>query len=128
MNMMAGQNQGLMSPPNVHQPPVPLQQDQPPSSSAPATQHHANHAPSDNRVDELQRLVSELLKRQKKDKPMTAPRSGQPKYRLSDNLQRYCFTHGRCNHTSDRCRNKCPTHNDEATMDNKLGGSTWGCE
>ena len=127
MNMMATQNPNLMMPPNVQQPPLPVLPDQPNPAPAPVMPQ-ANHSPSENRVDELQRLVAELLKRQKQNKPMTSPRSGQPRFPLSDDLKRYCFTHGRCNHSSDRCRNKCPAHNDAATMENKLGCSTWGCE
>lgn len=36
----------------------------------------------------------------------------------------YCWTHGACNHTSAECRNKADGHKDEATKDNRMGGST----
>ena len=36
----------------------------------------------------------------------------------------YCWTHGACNHKSTECRNKSEGHKDEATKDNRMGGST----
>jgi hypothetical protein len=39
----------------------------------------------------------------------------------------YCWTHGSSkngNHTSMTCQNKDPNHQDEATVDKKMGGST----
>lgn len=36
----------------------------------------------------------------------------------------YCWTHGACNHKSAECRNKAEGHKDEATKDNRMGGST----
>ena len=40
---------------------------------------------------------------------------------------RYCWTHGACNHPSNQCRRKAPDHRDEATMENRLGGSNAFC-
>ncbi|GFH49736.1 hypothetical protein CTEN210_06212 [Chaetoceros tenuissimus] len=36
----------------------------------------------------------------------------------------YCWTHGACNHKSPECRNKAEGHKDEATKNNRMGGST----
>ncbi|GFH54654.1 hypothetical protein CTEN210_11130 [Chaetoceros tenuissimus] len=36
----------------------------------------------------------------------------------------YCWTHGACNHKSAECRNKAEGHKDEATKNNRMGGST----
>jgi len=36
----------------------------------------------------------------------------------------YCHTHGFCTHLSGKCRSKGPEHKDEATADNRMGGST----
>ena len=38
----------------------------------------------------------------------------------------YCWTHGWCLHSGESCRNKAAGHKDEATVDNRLGGSTFG--
>jgi hypothetical protein len=39
-------------------------------------------------------------------------------------FNKYCYTHGMCDHLSPACRNPCPTHKNEATAAaNKMGGS-----
>lgn len=38
----------------------------------------------------------------------------------------YCHTHGLCHHTSAQCKNKAEGHQDLATLDTQLGGSTRG--
>ena len=44
----------------------------------------------------------------------------------------YCWTHGGCAHKSSKCNFKAPGDKNEATFDNKLGGSKgfcpWWCE
>ncbi len=57
----------------------------------------------------------------------TGPRQGQPRTPLAAHFDKYCWTHGRCNHNGSACRNKAPGHKDEATMDNKMEGSTYAC-
>ena len=42
-------------------------------------------------------------------------------------VDHYCWTHGACGHPSNKCRNKKPGHQDNATLDNKMGGSTYYC-
>ena len=39
---------------------------------------------------------------------------------------RYCWTHGACNHWGRNCHNKAPNHKDEATFRNTMGGNTNG--
>ena len=39
----------------------------------------------------------------------------------------YCWTHGGCGHLGGACRDKKPGHKDEATFENKMGGSTANC-
>ena len=51
-----------------------------------------------------------------------APQS-QHNYR-NPNQQKYCHTHGACNHHSRDCRSKADGHNDDATFNNRLSGST----
>lgn len=38
----------------------------------------------------------------------------------------YCWSHGLCNHRSSRCRNKADGHQDNATFNNRMGGSEKG--
>ena len=37
----------------------------------------------------------------------------------------YCWTHGICGHASNRCRNKMRGHKNEATINNRMGGSNF---
>ncbi len=39
----------------------------------------------------------------------------------------YCWTHGGCGHLGVGCRNKAEGHQDAATFENKMGGSTQNC-
>ncbi len=39
----------------------------------------------------------------------------------------YCWSHGGCGHLGGRCRDKKPGHKDNATFENKMGGSTNNC-
>ena len=40
---------------------------------------------------------------------------------------KYCWTHGGCNHFGSTCETKAQGHKDEATFQNKMGGSTKNC-
>ena len=40
------------------------------------------------------------------------------------NQQKYCWTHGACNHNSQECRTKADGHQDSATFQNCKGGRT----
>lgn len=41
---------------------------------------------------------------------------------------KYCWTHGCCNHNSNNCTRKAPGHKVQATKDNQMGGSKAFCE
>lgn len=41
---------------------------------------------------------------------------------------KYCWTHGACNHNSKNCHHKNAGHQNEATFENKMGGSTYYCQ
>jgi hypothetical protein len=58
---------------------------------------------------------------------LTDPRPGQPPNPLPAWINKYCWTHGCCNHHGRGCRDKAPGHKDDATKEAKLGGSEWGC-
>ena len=44
------------------------------------------------------------------------------------NTEKYCWTHGACNHESKECTRRAPGHEAKATKPNKLGGSKAFCE
>ena len=43
------------------------------------------------------------------------------------NISHYCWSHGACAHPSSECKSKQSGHQDSATFDNKMGGSTAYC-
>ena len=43
------------------------------------------------------------------------------------NVSVYCWTHGRCGHSSANCQTKLTGHQDAAIFTNKMGGSTQNC-
>ena len=63
------------------------------------------------------RLMQEQLKIHNQ-----GPTSGIQKNRAGHT--KYCYSHGLCNHTSKKCRNKKEGHNDDATLKNRMGGSS----
>ena len=63
----------------------------------------------------------------RRGRPSTGPRTGQPPTPLPARFNKYCWTHGRCNHLGSACNNKAPGHKDTATITNKLGGSCYAC-
>ena len=50
--------------------------------------------------------------------------NGIQKNRVGHN--KYCWTHGLCNHISKECKNKKEGHKDDATFKNRMGGSSKG--
>ena len=44
------------------------------------------------------------------------------------NTSHYCWTHGAWHHPSNKCRYKAQGHKDEATFENKMGGSCAYCD
>ena len=54
--------------------------------------------------------------------------SGGSGYRKRKNTSKYCWSHGACAHSSADCNNKKRGHQDEATLKNKMGGSTRFCK
>ncbi len=54
-----------------------------------------------------------------------AGRGGAIRYPRRYNV--YCWSHGGCGHHGRSCRDKQPGHQDDATFENKMGGSTANC-
>ena len=78
---------------------------------------------------ELLRCLTDA-KNKSQDRPrrsVNEPKQGQPSTLLPLRYNKYCWTHGRCNHQGSACRNKAPGHKDEASMSDKMGGSTYAC-
>lgn len=78
----------------------------------------ANFIDSNGTTHAILTLLQEIEKKIKDQKP---PSKG------SQRLKEYCWTHGCCTHKSSDCCNKKEGHCDNATMRNKMGGSTKNC-
>ena len=53
--------------------------------------------------------------------------SGGGRYCRQRNSGKYCWTNGSCGHNGTNCRNKSDGHKNDATFQNKQGGSTKNC-
>ena len=73
-------------------------------------------------TDATQVLLFKLL--QEMQSNMSPKRNGGQR---NNRLRNYCWTHGRCNHKSSECNNKKRGHKDDATLQDKKGGSTKKC-
>ena len=86
-------------------------------------------------------LLKELQQDMKEHKKRPPPRTNYKRNGNNDNngnkkkkgnrrtdISIYCWSCGAWNHTSRRCRRKKEGHKDEATFDNKMGGSTLYCQ
>ena len=73
------------------------------------------------KVDDLTALQKGNMNSNSLDgnKDITNPRTGKP-------WHRYCWTHGCCNHWSNKCPQRKPGHKLNATFKNRMGGSTTG--
>jgi len=94
--------------------------------------HQAN-ALVDQTQLEILRLLKEIAQDLKKGKK-GSPQGQKVGVKTPDdfqgrrsNLNFYCWTHGACNHDGKRCRAKAPGHKQEATKDNRMGGSNALC-
>ena len=52
---------------------------------------------------------------------------GSRKQNKTRRTDKYCWSHGACAHESASCLSKKPGHQDTATFNNKMGGSTTRC-
>ena len=55
-------------------------------------------------------------------------RKNNTRKRQRRNVSKYCWTHGACSHEGKDCENKNSGHKDDATFQNKKGGSTYFCK
>jgi len=104
------------------------------SSEEESPQQHQANATSTNTVQlEILKLLKELSKDIKQTKA-AVPKRRVPR-KTPDNkhspprqdISKYCWTHGAGNHTSKECNRRAPGHKAEATLSNKMGGSTAYC-
>eukprot|EP00957_Ditylum_brightwellii_P031033 2351862-Ditylum_brightwellii.AAC.1 len=51
----------------------------------------------------------------------------QQQYQYQPITNKYCWTHGGCNHFGPKCHTPAQGHRSDATFQNKMGGSTTNC-
>ena len=102
------------------------------STLTPAT-HQANAITTDPIQMEMLKLLKELsqsicnnvsAKKPTKKKGRKTPDDATFPRRKTD---KYCWTHGASAHTSGKCEDKAPGHQDAATFANRMGGSNAYC-
>ena len=105
------------------------------SDSETSLSHTANYTSSDTVQLEILKLLKELradIKRESKQskrdpKPGSNPKTPDDATKKRWHTNKYCWTHGGCGHTSDKCNTKAEGHQDEATFERKMGGSKAYC-
>ena len=77
---------------------------------------------------QLQALTSEVRSGGDKNKKREYKKTpDDPPFTRKD-TEKYCWTHGACNHNSNECTRKAPGHNNSATKADKKGGSKAFCQ
>ena len=76
-------------------------------------------------VQQMQQMQALMMQMQGQLNSSTSPPP--PTGPRRERRQYYCWTHGLCYHSGDRCRTKKEGHRDTATLQNKMGGNTRGC-
>ena len=107
----------------------------------PPVQHAANISSTNDRMQlEMLRLLKELSADIRVTRDSTKQdRDGQANQRvarktpkdggkLRTNISKYCWTHGACAHSSNACPNTARGHQNDATFQDKKGGSLARCE
>ena len=88
--------------------------------------HQVNNTTAQDHVMHLTKMVQVLQdKVDKLTKPAVPPKSIY--WKTGKPWNRYCHTYGCCNHWGQNCTAKGPNHKDEATFQNRMGGSNFMC-
>ena len=124
-------------PPLEHMPsqhPTPTVETQPPLLQTDSTTQSVNSTVSDITLQSLQRQMELMQSMMMQTQCMQVNPAEDNTYRRppiqsttqprNPNQCKYCWTHGWCNHFGRDCRSKAEGHRDEATRDNRMGGST----
>ena len=105
------------------------------------SQHQANAVQNDSIQLEMLKLLkqmqesmcTQLNKTQQKNGSQPSTNKKPPRKTPDDasyprkKTNKYCWTHGGTNHSSQECQRKAPGHQDTATFVNRLGGSNAYC-
>ena len=97
--------------------------------------HQANSVATDPIQLEMLQLLRQMQQGMQTTPAGAAPSTSVPGYRRTPNnatrprkdTSKYCWTHGASNHASLECERRAPGHRANATLTNRMGGSSAYC-
>ena len=103
-----------------------IHQADPQENTSPSATSTINAATSTNTqlMTAIQKLHQQL---QSMSTTLTNGSNGNGSRQRRRNVSKYYWSHGACTHASRDCKKKKPGHKDDATFDDKMGGSTYYC-
>ena len=115
---------GTQAPPAPEPAPVPT-----PVHSANAVQQPTDLLPT--LLAQMAQMQTNMLAMQRQlntqNQPTPAPTAPTAPKRPTRKGTKHCWTHGMGKHDGTQCENKAQGHQDQATKDNRMGGSNRGC-
>ena len=91
-------------------------------SSTSSVSHSANATSNEDLLKMIQQLQNKI------DALSTSSETPTKKPFIRNQTHRYCWSHGACGHDGKHCRNRKEGHQENATFDNRMGGSTQYCK
>ena len=79
-------------------------------------------------LQQMSTVQQQLQQQASASSSITTNSSNSRRCQIRTNISFYCWSHGACTHPSPECKSKKPGHQDAATFDNKMGGSTAYCQ
>ena len=76
-------------------------------------------------LEQMKQMQETMMQMQQQLKDKPPPKNRRQITRR--NVSKYCWSHGACSHTSATCNNKKDGHKNDATFEDKKGGSTYYC-
>ena len=92
--------------------------------STPPSMTSSNSITSDLTIQTMQQQMEMMKKMVEMVKMMQAQNKPRKNKRRTTNLTKYCHTRSLCNHDSPDCCTPAEGHKNEATLQNRMGGST----
>ena len=111
-----------------------FKENQNPNIPQPVPEYQANATITGQATNDLVALIKQLqleVKQLKETKlgPVSDTGTGSTERKQYERTvtNKYCWSHGGCTHLGKDCRKKRKGHKDEATFNNKMGGSIYYC-
>ena len=87
--------------------------------------HDANSVTSNITLQTMQQQIDMMAKMMDSMRNLqTSTSTSTRRFKRNPNQSLYCWTHGLCSHTGETCRTPADVHQKEATLDNRMGGSS----